>query len=47
MVLQAVPKRLTLLLLSLLLLLLPQVMLANSVVIKEDSDWIEYYYRCG
>jgi hypothetical protein len=20
-------------------------MLANSVVIKEESDWIEYYYR--
>jgi hypothetical protein len=34
----------------LLLRLLPaehltQVMLTNSVVIKEESDWIEYYYR--
>jgi hypothetical protein len=26
---------------------LVKVMLANSVVIKEESDWIEYYYRCG
>lgn len=23
-----------------------QVMLSNSVVVKEESDWIEYYYRC-
>ena len=24
---------------------LAKVMLSNSVVVKEDSDWIEYYYR--
>jgi len=24
---------------------LVKVMLTNSVVIKEESDWIEYYYR--
>jgi hypothetical protein len=24
-----------------------KMMLANSVVIKEQSDWIEYYYKCG
>ena len=22
-----------------------KMMLSNSVVVKEDSDWIEYYYR--
>jgi hypothetical protein len=26
---------------------LVKVMLANSVVIKEQSDWIEYYYKCA
>lgn len=26
---------------------LAKVMLTNSVVIKEDSQWIEYYYRYG
>jgi hypothetical protein len=24
---------------------LAKVMLTNSVVLKEESDWIEYYYR--
>jgi hypothetical protein len=24
---------------------LAKVMLSNSVVVKEDSDWIEFYYR--
>lgn len=26
---------------------LAKVMLTNSLVLKEESAWIEYYYRCG